>query len=141
MDLYIDCEFDKNTKTLISLALINKDQDQVFYEVIAGTTENLSDPWLYDNVVPVLNKEPVSASQFQRLLFKFLDKFPYVRLMCDHPADPRYFLQALEINNEGKWWYKSLSIEIRVELSAGKSKIPHNALEDARALSECVLID
>lgn len=141
MDLYIDCEFDKNTKTLISLALINKDQDQVFYEVIAGATEDLSDQWLYDNVVPVLNKEPVSYERFQSNLFKFLNKFPYVKLMCDHPADPRYFLQALEVDNEGGWWDKSFSIEVREELSAKKSKIPHNALEDARAMAECNIID
>lgn len=136
MNVFIDCEFNGFGGDLLSMALVAADGEE-FYEVL-----NLSKDWKYEdwvavNVVPHLNKNPVSKDVFQAKLWKFINQYSEVHLIADWPDDIKYFCMSLItapgvcINTPHK-----LTMEINRALSSTSSAIPHNALEDARAIQQ-----
>lgn len=132
--LVIDCEFNGERGKLISMALVGIHGQQEFYEVVEMPDPVV--PWVQENVMPHLHKEPVTMTEFKRRLYRFLKKFPAIHLIADFPADVRYFMDAIEYY-KGEWMELSpLDIEVVDELSGKAAKIPHNALEDARAIRD-----
>ena len=132
MKLYIDCEFNGGRGSLISMALVAY-KGREFYEVV--TPKEPIDPWVFANVIPVLNKLPVTCQEFQDKLFAFLDGFTEFTVVADHPADLVYFADALLVNNQGRRWYRPWKAECLVLTEDYVSNTPHNALEDARAIA------
>lgn len=129
--LFCDAEFDTPTKTLISLGIVTEDGQREFYEVLDYS--KIQDDWVKANVIPILQKEPISLIAFQEKLAKFLGQFPGVHVIVNHPNDVLYFCEAL-VGDKGKWCkIQPLTFEIDDELSGKGSKLLHNAIHDARA--------
>lgn len=129
---FIDCEFNGGHGELISMAIVSEDGQRVFYEVVEHKQPTVD--WVEENVIPILNKLPVPSSVFKERLKKFLDAFPKLTLIADHAADLFYFTQQI-VGAEG-WMMVEYQLDLRVDpsISAKKSTILHNALEDAKAL-------
>lgn len=132
MQLFIDCEFNSMGGGLISMALVSEDGDREFYEVVECA--EAIDPWVKENVMPILEKDPVPYPEFQNRLKKFLGQFPALHVTADYPDDIKHFCNSV-ITGAGEWFeLQPLTMEIDEECSAKASKIPHNALYDARAI-------
>lgn len=131
MKIFIDCEFNGFNGDLISMALITED-GQEFYEVIEWF---LPFPWVRENVLPVVEKEPITKTEFKKRFKKFVTSFDEIHLIADWPDDIRYFIQEL-ITGPGEMIRTCPRIisEINLDLSSNSSKVPHNALHDARAI-------
>jgi hypothetical protein len=130
-NLWIDCEFNSGGGDLISLALVNEDGSREFYEVVE--CKQPIDPWVAEHVMPFLEKEALSHDEFQARLQKFLKQFPGISVYANHPADFKYFMQAVEFT-QGKWMMiQPLTMILDDDISGKGSKVPHNALHDARA--------
>lgn len=135
MKIFIDTEFNEFGGQLISMALVAEDGNE-FYEVLP--CDNPGD-WVSKHVMPILNKEPISQHVFNIRLVNFLDQYDTIELYADWPDDIKYFCQAV-ITGPGEMInlpYFTCTVDRK--LSARDSKIPHNALEDARAIYESYL--
>jgi hypothetical protein len=132
MNIYIDCEFNGHGGELISMALVAEDGAE-FYEVL-NTSEPIQ-PWVEQHVIPYLNKEPIPNYIFQQKLWYFLAWYTDFNLISDWPEDIKYFMQSIITKPGEMMSVPSFSCEVRRDLSSSKSKIPHNALEDCRAIA------
>ena len=135
MKFYLDTEFNGFEGELISLALVSE-QGHEWYEVLSHDHLKI-DNWVKENVMPILNKKPVSKEEFVTSLTLFLNKFKEVEICADWPDDIAYFNKAL-ITGPGKMvpLFSNIKFKLDLSLSTEYSKIPHNALEDAKALME-----
>ena len=131
MKFYIDCEFNSWKGELISMALVSSNAE--FYEVIEMTEE--VHPWVAANVIPVLGKQGTDLATFQGKLKRFINSFSEVEIIADYPDDISYFCRAL-ITGAGTTIRTSPVIKFTLDYnaSANATKVPHNALEDARAI-------
>lgn len=145
MKLYLDTEFNGFGGALISLALAPADQGAPeFYRVVAG--RGPVDPWVEKHVMPYLSLGPVSGAQAG---YELAD---YLRLMADWPKDPARpaivadwptdfeHLLALLIDGPGVM-HSAPDFDMEFRRlpgfnTAAHSRVPHNALEDARALRD-----
>jgi hypothetical protein len=112
------------------MALVAEDGTE-FYEVLECT-----DPteWVATNVMPILEKSPISKDQFQLKLQDFLNEFDSIHIIADYPDDIKYFCESLILDAGLSMHYPKLTMAIRPELSSRGSKVLHNALHDARAI-------
>lgn len=133
MNIYIDTEFNEYRGALISMALVAEDGG-VFYGVL-----ECHDPgfWVAEHVIPKLKASPMSRSAFVSGLATFLDHYESVHLIADWPEDIEHFLHALVVGPGKRIGPDRFTMEVRRDLpdTASTSRIPHNALEDARALA------
>ncbi len=132
---FVDAEFDVPTKTLISLAIVSEDGNREFYEVLDYS--QIQDEWVKKNVIPILQKDPISRDEFQDRLKKFVSQFPNgMNIIVNHPNDVIYFSEAL-LGEKGKWIkIQPLTFDVDDDLSGKGSELLHNALFDARATRE-----
>ena len=134
MNIWIDCEFNEFGGDLISMALV-ADDGQEFYEVLELENDEKYGSWVFANVVPWLNKDPIEKTWFHTKLWAFINQWDDVHIIADWPDDIKYFCMSLitgpgvAINTPLK-----LTMQIDRELSTESSAILHNALEDARAI-------
>lgn len=134
MNMFIDCEFNGFGGDLISMAIVADDGSE-FYEVLNLENDYSYNKWVATNVVPYLDKEPITVQLFQQRLWEFINKWQTVHIIADWPDDIKYFCQSLitgpgiAINTPPK-----LTIEIDRTLNTSSSRVLHNALEDARAI-------
>lgn len=134
MRLFIDCEFNSRDGALISMGLVSEDGKHEFYEAVELKEE--VHEWVRDNVYPVINtKDFLTYETFQKRLAVFLRKFANIEIKADYPVDLIHILRAME-TGPGEWLedLQPFTLTIDDALSAKGSKVPHNALEDARAL-------
>jgi hypothetical protein len=126
--LFLDVEFNGTHGELISAALVSAQGDR-WYEVLDTTNIDLV-PWVQENVMPVIAKDPISIEAFEASLDEFLAQFGFVEFIYNAHADKRYLDAILDglprvplhkCTRDGK-------------LSAASSAIPHNALHDALAI-------
>ena len=131
MLLFVDTEFDTPTGTLISLGIVSEDRRWEFYEVLPY--DNIEDEWVKENVIPILQKEPISLEEFHDRLAKFLGQFARLHFIANHVNDMVYTGKAMDMG-KGKQVVELPTIfELNHELSGKGSKMLHNALFDARA--------
>lgn len=138
--LFLDCEFNGFGGQLISMALVGDYSIPAleFYQVLP--LPEFLDVWVGKNVVPVLERLPVNGATFRALLLEFLHSVPApLEVVVDWPSDALYLCAVLLGNRHEE--SVNLQMTIRVLNLAGDlpSKIPHNALEDARAIRDLVL--
>lgn len=133
MNIYIDCEWNGFGGRLISMALVSEDGRE-FYEVLA--CENPCQ-WVAENVIPILNKNPISMEKFNQLLQEYLFQFDAVNIIADWPEDIEKFCAALIIGAGERLNTPPLSMQI-IRINA-KSALPHNALEDARGIRSALV--
>lgn len=129
MRFWIDTEFNEFKGELISAAIVGEDGSE-WYEVL--TCENPG-PWVKENVMPILNKAPVSKIAMQSSLHRFLQQYYSMHLVADWPEDIAHFCNLLIVGPGMRIDTPELTMEIRRDLDA-VSALPHNALEDAKAI-------
>ena len=134
MRIFIDCEFNEFGGDLISMALVAEDGSE-FYEVLNLENDEKYGSWVFANVIPWLNKDPIVKQEFQQKLWQFINQWDDVHIIADWPDDIRYFCAAL-ITGPGRALNTPLNLTMQIdrELNTLTSDIPHNALEDARAI-------
>jgi hypothetical protein len=131
MKLFLDCEFTSFQGHLISMALVSEENDE-FYEVVNFSQIDCH-PWVIDNVVPILNKEPIPYEDFQRKLSKFLLKFDSIEVIADWPEDFYHFTMALLTGPGNMMDIPPLNMNLERGLQYVSAN-PHNALNDAQAI-------
>lgn len=147
MRYFLDTEFNGFAGELISLALVPEHGDHEFYAVLE--LPEAVHGWVARNVVPYLrsvpqgfHSEPVPRAEAAAELARYLaaDRDPVI--VADWPEDIAQFCMLLvtgpgEIVSVG-----SLRFEFVASpgfSTANNSRVPHNALHDARALRDFVL--
>lgn len=130
MNLFIDCEFNGFQGELISMALVDE-QGNYFYEVLRCAHPT---PWVTGHVMTVLNKSPIERSSFQQKLAAFLSSYRVVNIIADWPEDLSHFCNMLISGAGRRLVTPPLSMALCTDVQF-QSRIPHNALEDARALA------
>lgn len=129
MRLFLDCEYNEFKGDLISMALVSEDSKHEWYEVVP--CENPG-PWVKEHVMPILGKSAISVQEMQRSLQHFLAQFDKVHIIADWPEDIKHFCDALIVGAGMRIDTPPLTMEVvRID---GESKIPHNALCDARGI-------
>jgi hypothetical protein len=132
MNLYIDCEWNDFKGALISMALVAEDGAE-WYESIGCSVPT---EWVKEHVMPVIQKEPVSLSEFRDSLYRWLKQWPSVHIVADWPEDIQHFCNILIVGAGARLSTPPLTMEVlRIDT---ESSTPHNALADARALCEAV---
>ena len=135
MRMFIDCEFNEFKGDLISMAIVAENGDE-FYEVL--DCPNPGD-WVKVNVIPILNKDPIPYSLFQRKLEFFLMKYNSIELIADWPEDIKHFCECLITDPGFRLNTPPLTMTI-IRIDA-ESALPHNALADARGIADQILYD
>lgn len=109
------------------------DMGHEFYEVKQWDSRQCH-PWVLENVIPVLNKEPISDKQFNHKFWSWLVNLdiPATDIYADWPEDLAYFLREM-CRPEGKRIGGEYKFHL-INSGAIYTEIPHNALEDARGL-------
>ena len=133
MRFWIDTEFNDFRGALISMALVS-DDGREWYEALPCTDPS---PWVAQNVMPIIGKTALADSaQLALSLFAFLSAFDSVHIVADWPEDISHFCNALIVGPGQRIITPPLMFEVRPDLpdTASTSALPHNALEDARAL-------
>ena len=132
MKLFLDTEFTTFHGDLISMALVSEEGDE-FYEVVPFR-HLMCHPWVLDNVIPVLQKEENTYERFQTKLRQYLNRFDEVEVIADWPEDFYHFSRAL-LTGPGEMLGVNSKITMTLERRLDyQSELPHNALEDARAI-------
>lgn len=139
MKLFLDTEFNGFNGELMSMALVPEYSNVLEFYCELEFKGQLH-PWVRDNVVPHMMLPPVSRQEFQTLLGLYLRSFQEITIVADWPDDIRYFCESLITGPGERLGYIP---NIKFELDFGiqyVSKIPHNALYDARAIRDSFAI-
>lgn len=147
MRFFLDTEFNGFRGELISIALVPEFGDQEFYAVLTQPEE--LHPWVERNVIPYLASVPegvsteplppaVAASEIEHYLSR--DDAPVI--VADWPEDIAHFCSLL-ITGPGEM-VRTGSLRFEFVDTCGfstaeNSKVPHNALHDARSLRAFML--
>lgn len=132
MKIYLDTEFNDYRGELISIALVAEDGRE-WYGVCHCSDPT---PWVKAHVIPVLNQGAECKAVLQATLHEFLNSFDAVHILADWPGDIGHFCHFLEHAPGERVGPDVMTFEVRRDLpdTSTKSRIPHNALEDARAM-------
>nr|WP_294847026.1 3'-5' exoribonuclease [uncultured Sphingomonas sp.] len=147
MRYFLDTEYDGFGGPLLSLALVPEDGGEEFYIVIDHA--ETKDAWVERNVIPFLNMVPealkgpkLSRSAAAEALSHWLSMDSAPDIIADWPEDLAQ-LSMLLVTGPGQMVHvPSLTmrfVPLHGFSTAANSKVPHNALHDARALREHIL--
>jgi hypothetical protein len=147
MRYFLDTEYNGFGGELISIALVPEHGDQEYYAVLPLPTQ--VHDWVERHVLPYLRSVPpgldadtVTREQAAHELARYLGADPDPLVVADWPEDLAHLCALLvtgpaEIVEIGR---------LRMEFlrtpgfsTAQNSRVPHNALHDARSLREFVL--
>ena len=130
--VWIDTEFNGFGGELISLALVDHLGQSVYF---ALPCEKPVD-WVAANVIPVLGITPTTRRAAQASVRMFLHRFSSVCIVANWPDDIKHFCAFMVDGPAELLELPPLDFELRLDLATIASAQPHNALSDARALSE-----
>jgi hypothetical protein len=132
MKLFIDGEWNSYKGSLISMALV-PESGSPFYEVLHCANPH---EWVEKNVMPVLNKNPISRLAFTNKLNAYLSKFDEIEVIADWPEDIEHFCREV-ITGPGERIGPDKMVFV-VDRACGNddSAVLHNALEDAIAIRD-----
>lgn len=152
MNLTLDCEFNGFGGELISMSLFAGD-GRAFYAILS-TDHMVLDPWVKENVIPILDVHPApiqpdslykikcSAADLPHEIFKFLSagNYDYINIISDWPDDIKYFCESIITGPGTMIGINDLSFEV-LRVDSWKNikfddpnMVRHNALCDAIAL-------
>ena len=147
MRYFLDTEFNGFGGTLISVALVPEHGDQEFYVTLPLPEE--IEPWVEKHVVPYLRHVPPGIDlELNRVdaadhVAAYLEGDSDPVIIADWPEDLSHFC-ALLVTGPGRM--AGVDFGLRLELinaagfsAAANSRVPHNALHDARALRDFYL--
>lgn len=135
MKLFLDTEFNGFQGQLLSMALVPEDEAvPEFYKELEFKGQ--LDPWVKDNVMPHMVQVGCSRHEFQSALAQYLWGVGECTIVADWPDDIRYFCESL-ITGPGMCINILTKINFVLDTSINyESKVPHNALWDARAIRD-----
>lgn len=142
MNLFLDCEFngwhDQGTGELISLGLVSVDGKYEFYEAVGCKNPT---PFVLQHVIPILGQSTIPMWELVDKLCSFLWEVNNqddgcIMIVADYPSDIELFNRILLLGQGQCINVPVLGFLLDSSLSTKNSTIPHNALADARALSE-----
>lgn len=143
MRYFLDTEFNGFGGELMSLALVPEYGDQDYYVVIP--IQAPPEPWVAKHVVPYLESvPPMLYNRLDRIaaahdIAAFLASDPDVTIIADWPEDIALFCRLLLVSETEIVDIRHMRFEFRRTpgfSTARNSKVPHNALHDARALRD-----
>lgn len=147
MRYFLDTEFNSFGGDLISLALVPEYGDQEFYAVLP--LPDPIHPWVVRNVLPYLASvppglacDPLPRGSVAAQVARYLAGDPEPVIVADWPEDIAHFCNLLvtgpgqmpPVGTLGFHFIASPGFS-----TAENSRVPHNALHDARALRAFVL--
>ncbi|HKX91051.1 MAG TPA: hypothetical protein VJM15_01300 [Sphingomicrobium sp.] len=146
MRYFLDTEYNGWGGALLSLALVPDDGEELYLTL---DWNGALEEWVERNVVPYLDSVPeplvsprLSREDAARTIAHYLSGDPDPVIVADWPEDIALF-NALLLTGPGTMVEVPPLIFRFVELSgfstAANSKVPHNALHDARALRDHVI--
>lgn len=135
MHLWLDTEYNGFQGSLISLALVDENGRE-WYEVLRCDDPV---PWVAANVMPVLRKRATTVQRLADSLSKWLAQYDTVHVMADWPEDFVHFCSLLVPGPGLRLIVPPLSMELLQLREKPASAIPHNALEDAKALKQAYM--
>lgn len=147
MRYFLDCEYDGPGGALLSLALVPDDGGEEFYVVIPPPAP--VQPWVERHVVPYLHSVPAALDlTLDRIaaahaVAAYLGADPDPVLVADWPEDLSLAFGLLVTGEAEIADLPGLSAEwVRLPgfSVAANSRVPHNALHDARALRDHLLM-
>lgn len=130
MRVWIDTEFNGFNGELISMGLIDENERGLYFVLFSPL---VIDSWVAEHVMPFLGQGPIGRHVAQGRLREFLSAYESVHLVADWPEDISHFCRFLITNPGERLSTPPLMMEIRRDLDC-ESAIPHNAMEDVRAL-------
>lgn len=146
MRYFLDTEFNGFGGEIISLALVPEEGDQEYYVVLP--MREPPNAWVARHVLPYLRDvPPLLYTELDRVaaaqeLAAYLRVDPDPEIVADWPEDIALFCRLLQPGDGEIVDVTSLRFHfIRTPgfSTARNSRVPHNALHDARALREFVL--
>ena len=146
MRYFIDCEFDGYRGPLISMALV-RDDGRSFHFYDPEAAENVKDPWVAENVAPILRDCPEPPTARHALsaayaLQDFLEGDERPHIVADWPAGLIHFCALIETSPGVMLTIPNLTLEVkRVDAypSTLAGAVQHNCWWDALALRQKVL--
>jgi hypothetical protein len=146
MRYFLDTEYNGWGGSLLSLALVPDDGEELYLTL---DWEGPLEPWVERNVVPYLDSVPenlvsprTSRADAARGIAHYLAGDPDPLVVADWPEDLALF-NALLVTGPGVMAEVPPLTFRLAPLSgfstAGNSRVPHNALHDARALRDHIL--
>ena len=146
MRYFLDTEYNGWGGALLSLALV-PDEGEELYLTLAWDGD--LEPWVERNVLPYLDTVPqshrsprLSREDAARTIAHYLAGDPDPLIVADWPEDLALFNALLVIGQGQMADIPSLSFAFRSLAgfsTAANSRVPHNALHDARALRDHIL--
>lgn len=135
--VWIDTEFNGKGGDLISMGLVDTSDRSLYFSLECSNPV----PWVAKHVMPVLNTKAVSRDQARSRLYRFLRRYRNVRIIADWPDDIRHFCAMLLSSSGDCMVTPPIVFELEMGLgpTAPISSVPHNAIEDARALRRLYL--
>jgi len=143
---FLDTEYDGTGGALLSLALVPDDGEELYVTI---EYEGPLATWVERHVVPYLDTVPeslrsprMSRIDAARTLSHYLAADPEPLIVADWPEDLA-LINALLVTGPAQMVevppLRFLYLPLAGFSTAGNSKVPHNALHDARALRDHVL--
>lgn len=130
--IFIDCEFNGFGGELISMALVSDDGGE-FYGVIRHP--KYWDKWVYENVYPHLQSQPIGLEKFRSGFIDFLSQYENPIICADWYTDIVHFFSMMAGEDHTQSFAYPCKAEL-VLIDNYKSEVPHNALSDARAIRD-----
>jgi len=132
-EVFIDCEWNGYGGTLISMALVDIEGRSLY---LCTPLQEEAVPWVDENVIPVLGSPTFVPDmlEFSMAIQEFLKPYDEIEIISDWPEDIERFCHALIVGPGERIRTPTLSMRIIRYLDSDESAIPHNALEDARAI-------
>lgn len=147
MRYFLDTEFNGFGGALISLALVPEQGDQEFYALLE--MPDPLHPWVERHVIPYLTSVPLghdlralSRLEAAAEIAHYLQHDNDAVIVADWPDDIAYFCHLLVTKAGDMAPVGSLKFEFVSSpgfSTAASSKVPHNALHDARALRDFLI--
>ena len=147
MRYFLDTEYNGFGGALLSLALVPDDGGDECY--ITLECPNRLDPWVERHVVPFLDSVPealrgprLSRDDAAQALAHWLSNDPEPEIVADWPEDLAQLAMLLVVGPGRMIQVPPLSLRfepLHGFSTAANSKVPHNALHDARALRDHVM--
>ena len=129
MRIWLDTEFNGWRGDLISMALVAEDGREWYRSL--GCEQPT--PWIAAHVMPVLRARRTTRERLQTSLWRWLRGFERIHIIANWPEDFVHFCSVLVTGPGCRTRCPPMTMEMVEGLEPG-SAVPHNALEDARAL-------
>lgn len=135
MRIFVDCEFNGFGGELISMALVPEEGPQSYnWYGVLGLPEEI-DPWVAENVIPVLHAEPMGKEFFRASFLAYVRQYENPTICADWYTDLVHFFSLFAGENHTESVGYACTAEL-VLIDNYQSAIPHNALMDATAIRD-----